>query len=52
MSDKAKMWIGKASFIATGIGFIAAGVYSPEALPGSIDTFFGVVGAALMFLGG
>jgi hypothetical protein len=47
-----KKWIVKLSFFATGLGFIVAGVFSPEALPEYMNFIFGVVGFALSGLGG
>jgi hypothetical protein len=52
LSDKAKKWVGKCSFFATGLGFIVAGLYSPEVLPWYVNFSFGVIGFVLAGLGG
>jgi hypothetical protein len=45
-------WIAKLSFIVTGVGFIVAGVFAPDAWPAAVDMIFGGIGALLTFLGG
>lgn len=45
-------WVGKLSFICTGIGFIVAGVYFPEIIPTWMNVVFGLVGGGLVYLGG
>jgi hypothetical protein len=52
MSDKMKKIVAKASFFATGLGFMIAGLYAPEALPEAFTFVFGVVGFALAGVGG
>jgi hypothetical protein len=52
MSDKMKKFVTKASFIATGVGFIVAGIYAPESLPDAVNLVLGGIGALLAFLGG
>jgi len=45
-------WVGKLSFILTGIGFIIAGVFAPDAWPTGVELLFGGVGVLLAYLGG
>ena len=45
-------WVAKLSFILTGVGFILAGIYAPEAWPQAVEIGFGLVGTLMAFLGG
>ena len=45
-------WVLKVSFIFTGLGFIAAGIFAPEAWPAGVEMVFGALGALITFMGG